>query len=129
MGYSEWAGTGTGGRDNTDYNLEAFVSTETTLADHLAEQLSLAIADPARRMIGQYLIDTVDEAGYLTSDLEAVAEKLAAPLGEVEAVLGVLQGFDPPGVCARNLSECLAIQLKERNRHDPAMRALLAHLD
>jgi RNA polymerase sigma-54 factor len=127
--YSEWAGVGSGGRDDGDYNLEAFVSAEATLADHLAEQLSLAIADPARRMIGQYLIDTVDEAGYLTGDLEAVAEKLAAPLAEVEVVLGVLQGFDPPGVCARNLSECLAIQLKERNRHDPAMRALLAHLD
>ena len=68
-GYSEWAGTGTGGRDDGDYNLEAFVSAETTLADHLAEQLALAIADPARRMIGQYLIDMVDEAGYLSGDL------------------------------------------------------------
>src|SRR5262249_11438750 len=48
-GYSEWASTGTGGRDNSDYNLEAFVSVETTLADHLAEQLALAVADPARR--------------------------------------------------------------------------------
>src|SRR5439155_10968346 len=79
MGYSEWAGTGAGGRDNTDYNLEAFVSVETTLADHLAEQLALSIADPARRMIGQYLIDLVDEAGYLNGDLAAVAEKLGAP--------------------------------------------------
>src|SRR5688500_17646312 len=66
--YSEWAGVGSGGREDGDYNLEAFVSAETTLVDHLAEQLSLAIADPARRMIGQYLIDTVDEAGYLTGD-------------------------------------------------------------
>ena len=78
--YSEWAGVGSGGREDGDYNLEAFVSAEATLADHLAEQLSLAIADPARRMIGQYLIDTVDEAGYLTGDLEAIAEKLGAPL-------------------------------------------------
>ena len=79
-GYSEWAGTGTGGRDGGDYNLEAFVSAETTLADHLAEQLALAIADPARRMIGQYLIDLVDEAGYLGGDLGLVGEKLGAPL-------------------------------------------------
>src|SRR5438094_313955 len=129
MGYSEWAGTGTGGRDNTDYNLEAFVSVETTLADHLAGQLALSIADPARRMIGQYLIDLVDEAGYLNGDLAAVAQKLGAPVGEVEAVLAILQGFDPLGVCARNLTECLAIQVKERNRLDPAMQALLAHLD
>ena len=106
---------------NGDYNLEAFVSVETTLADHLAEQLALAVADPARRMIGQYLIDLVDEAGYLSGDLAVVGEKLGAPVAEVEAVLAILQGFDPPGVCARNLTECLAIQLRERNRFDPAM--------
>ena len=129
MGYSEWAGTGAGGRENGDYNLEAFVSVETTLADHLAEQLALTVANPARRMIGQYLIDLVDEAGYLNGDLALVAEKLGAPLSEVDAVLAILQGFDPPGVCARNLTECLAIQLKERNRFDPAMQALVAHLD
>ena len=129
MGYSEWAGTGAGGRENGDYNLEAFVSVETTLVDHLAEQLALTITNPARRMIGQYLIDLVDEAGYLNGDLALVAEKLGAPVSEVDAVLAILQGFDPPGVCARNLTECLAIQLKERNRFDPAMQALVAHLD
>ena len=90
---SEWASVGSGGREDGDYNLEAFVSAETTLADHLAEQLSLAIADPVRRMIGQYLIDLVDEAGYLTGDLDAVADKLGAPLAEVEAVLAILQSF------------------------------------
>ena len=129
MGYSEWAGTGAGGRENGDYNLEAFVSVETTLADHLAEQLALTVTNPARRMIGQYLIDLVDEAGYLNGDLALVAEKLGAPVGEVDAVLAILQGFDPPGICARNLTECLTIQLKERNRFDPAMQALVAHLD
>ena len=100
-----------------------------TLADHLAEQLALAIADPARRMIGQYLIDLVDEAGYLAGDLAQVADKLGAPPAEVEAVLAILQSFDPPGVCARNLTECLAIQLRERDRFDPAMQALVEHLD
>ena len=80
-------------------------------------------------MIAQYLIDMVDEAGYLTGDLAAVADKLGAPRGDVEAVLAILQTFDPPGVCARNLTECLAIQLKERDRFDPAMRALVEHLD
>jgi RNA polymerase sigma-54 factor len=127
--YSEWAGVGAGGREEADYNLEAFVSAETTLADHLAEQLALAVADPARRMIGQYLIDLVDEAGYLPADLGGVADKLGAPLTEIEAVLTVLQGFDPPGVCARNLNECLSIQLKERDRFDPAMQRLVEHLD
>jgi RNA polymerase sigma-54 factor len=58
-----------------------------------------------------------------------VAEKLGAPLAEVEAVLAILQTFDPIGVCARNLTECLALQLKDRDRYDPAMQALVAHLD
>ena len=124
-GYSEWAGVGTGGRDDGDYNLEAFVSAETTLADQLREQLTLAIVDPVRRMIGHYLIDLVDEAGYLSGDLAPVAEKLGAGVAEIEAVLGILQTFDPPGVCARNLAECLAIQLQERDRFDPAMAALV----
>jgi len=129
LGYSEWAGVGAGARDNSDYNLEAFVAAETTLPDWLREQLVLAIADPIRRMIGQYLIDLVDEAGYLTGDLAAAAEKLGTSLGEVENVLRILQGFDPAGVCARDLAECLAIQLRDRDRYDPAMQGLVANLD
>ena len=127
--YSEWTGTASGGRDDADYNLEAFVSAETTLADWLREQLTLAISDPVRRMIGQYMIDLVDEAGYLTGELEAVADRLGTSVKEIEAVLAVLQSFDPPGICARDLAECLAIQLKERDRYDPAMQALITRLD
>ena len=94
---------------------------------HLAEQLALAIADPVRRMIGQYLIDLVDEAGYLTGDLAQVADKLGAPAAEVEAVLAILQGFDPPGVCARATSpNASRSSCEERDRFDPAMQALVA---
>jgi RNA polymerase sigma-54 factor len=127
--YSEWAGVGSGGRDSGEYNLEAFVPAEMTLADWLREQLTLAIANPVRRMIGQYLIDLVDEAGYLSSDLNAVADRLGTSVDEVEAVLAVLQTFDPPGICARGLGECLTLQLKERDRFDPAMQALVTRLD
>ena len=127
--YSEWASVGSGGRENGEYNLEAFVSAERSLAEHLSEQLALAITDPARRMIGQHLIDLVDESGYLAGDLQAVADKLGAPLAEVEAVLAIMHTFDPAGVCARNLTECLAIQLRELDRCDPAMQALLQNLD
>jgi RNA polymerase sigma-54 factor len=128
-GYSEWAGVGSGGRDDGDYNLESFISAETTLADWLREQLTLAVTDPVRRMIGQYLIDLVDESGYLSGDLEAAAEKLGTSKAEIEAILGILQKFDPPGVFARDLAECLAIQLKEQDRFDPAMQALVSRLD
>ncbi|MGY3032305.1 RNA polymerase sigma-54 factor [Bradyrhizobium sp. USDA 4354] len=124
--YTEWGGGASG---DEDYNLEAFVAAETTLSDHLAEQLSVAFTAPAQRMIGQYLIDLVDEAGYLPPDLGQAAERLGASQAEVEDVLAVLQKFDPPGVCARSLSECLAIQLRELDRYDPAMQALVEHLD
>ncbi len=127
--FSEWSGAGTRSGDDGAYNLEAFVTAEITLAAHLAAQMALAIADPAGRMIGQYLIDMVDEAGYLTGDLDTVAGKLGAPRENVEAVLAILQTLDPPGVCARNLTECLAIQLRDRDRFDPAMRTLVGHLD
>ncbi len=128
-GYSEWATVGGGGHDDGEYNLEAFVPAETTLADWLREQLMLAVIDPRRRLIGQYLIDLVDEAGYLGSDLASVAERLGTSVKEVEVVLGILQGFDPAGICARDLAECLTLQLKERNRFDPAMQALITRLD
>jgi RNA polymerase sigma-54 factor len=127
--YSEWAGVGAGGRADGDYNLEAFVSEETTLAGHLAEQVALAFSDPAERMIARYLVDLVDEAGYLTGDLAEAGERLGAPPARVEAVLARLQALDPPGVCARNLTECLAIQLRERDRLDPAMAALVDNLE
>jgi RNA polymerase sigma-54 factor len=112
-----------------DYNLEAFVALERSLADHLEEQLGLAVADPARRLIGQALINDIDEAGYLQSDPAAVAERLGAPAALVTETLALIQTFEPSGVGARDLAECLAIQLKERDRLDPAMAALVAHLD
>jgi RNA polymerase sigma-54 factor len=124
--YTEWGG---GASNDDSYNLEAFVAAEITLGSHLAEQLAVAFAAPAQRMIGQYLIDLVDEAGYLPPDLGQAAERLGTSPADVEAVVAVLQKFDPPGVCARNLSECLAIQLREHNRYDPAMQALVEHLD
>jgi RNA polymerase sigma-54 factor len=125
--YSEW--TVNGGAARGDYNLEGFVAAETTLAEHLAAQLALAAADSAQKLIGQYLIGLIDENGYLPADLAGAGEKLGASPADVERALGILQGFDPPGICARNLAECLAIQLKERDRFDPAMQALVANLD
>jgi RNA polymerase sigma-54 factor len=128
-GYSEWAAGSASPRDDGDYNLESFVSAEPTLADWLREQATLAITDPVQRMIGHYLVDLVDEFGYIAGDLAAAAERLGTGLAEIEAVLAVLQTFEPAGICARDLAECLAIQLKERNRYDPAMAALIGRLD
>lgn len=126
---SDWSSVGRGGGSGEDYNLESFVASEISLADHLTEQLAVAVTDPAERLIGQHLIDQVDEAGYLRADLAAVAERLGTDLAAVERVTALLQTFEPTGVCARDLAECLALQLAEKDRLDPAMAALLGHLD
>jgi RNA polymerase sigma-54 factor len=127
--HSEWAGIRGAAREDGDYNLEAFVSAEATLTGHLVEQMALVVTQPQDKLIAQYLIDLVDETGYFTGNLAEVAQKLGAPMDQVEAVLQVLQTLEPSGVCARNLAECLAIQLKDRDRFDPAMQALVEHLD
>ncbi|MCX5513656.1 RNA polymerase sigma-54 factor [Kaistia algarum] len=125
-----WATTGTrSSAVSEDYNLEAFVAEEKSLADILGDQLGLAIGDAKLRLIGYALIDEVDAAGYMRGDLGAIADRLGADIATVEQVLAVLQGFEPAGICARDLPECLALQLAERNRYDPSMAALIAHLD
>ncbi len=115
--------------DQNELDIGATLTREKTLAEHLTEQLMLAIADPADRLIGQNLIGMVNEAGYLTSDPVQVAEMLGTSVAHVERVLGVLRSFDPAGVFARDLKECLMLQLKEMDRLDPAMQILVEHLD
>ncbi|MBV8939024.1 MAG: RNA polymerase factor sigma-54, partial [Alphaproteobacteria bacterium] len=99
-----------------------------SLREHLLQQLFLQETDPVLRRIGMYLIDLVDEGGYIKEDMAALAEMLGVERGQVEQAVGILQTFDPTGVCARSVEECLALQLKERDRLDPAMQTLLKHL-
>lgn len=127
-GWASLKGHGPSGLDDNP-NFESALSSTLSLKDHLSQQLTLAVRDPTERMIGQYLIDLVDEAGYLRADLDDLARKLGAPLELVEAVLTVLQQFDPAGVFARSLGECLALQLNEQNRFDPQIALLLDNLD
>lgn len=120
---------GSSPRSEDSPNLEAYVAEAVTLQDHLTDQLNLAIHDPVMRLIGQHLIDMVDEAGYLRGHIENLADRLGAPLGLVEETLEVVQTFDPAGVFARSLGECLAIQLKEQNRYDPLIATVLDNLN
>jgi RNA polymerase sigma-54 factor len=108
--------------------LDQTLTRPTTLRDHLLAQLSVDLADPADRVIGAHLVDMVDDAGYLQGDLGEVAERLGCGVERVEATLKQLQRFDPPGVFARELAECLALQLQDRDRLDPAMKALVDNL-
>ncbi|SFP78691.1 RNA polymerase factor sigma-54 [Sphingomonas rubra] len=117
---------GTGPEDGTDF--DAFANPDLSLADHLMAQAGMAVAG-ADLFVAQHLIDQIDEAGYLTASLRDVADRLGVPLARVEAVLATIQTFDPTGVGARDLAECLALQAKEADRHDPCMERLLANLD
>jgi RNA polymerase sigma-54 factor len=131
LGEAGWASVKSrtyNGDGTEDANLEEFVAATRSLADHLTEQLHLMVPDPAERLIGVHLIHMLDEAGYLPGGLDDVAMRLGAPLDLVERVLAKLQGFDPPGVFARNLAECLALQLKDANRYDPQIARLLDNL-
>jgi RNA polymerase sigma-54 factor len=112
-----------------DYNLEAFVADEESLVTSLEEQMNLAIANEADKLIAGHLINSLDENGYLYLDLAEAAEQLGVDLVRVESVLAVLQTFEPAGVFARNLAECLKLQLIEKNRYDPAMEALIANIE
>lgn len=112
------------GRDYTGNLSESL-----TLQDHLREQLTMDIDDPVERIIGLHLIDMVDERGYLPEDLSAISEALGCTAEEVESVLEQMQRFEPSGVFARSLGECLALQLRDKDRLDPAMEKLLRHLD
>jgi RNA polymerase sigma-54 factor len=125
---TSWSGTGGRGFDEESPDLEAYCAAPTSFSEHLIRQATIVLKDPVDRMIATALIDALDESGYLTAPLEAVAAQLGAPLARVEAALTALQGLEPTGVFARNLAECLALQLIERDRYDPAMQALIANL-
>jgi RNA polymerase sigma-54 factor len=125
---TSWSGSPGGGEDGEDSNLEAYVAATTTLRDHLSAQLALACPDPVDRMIGHAIIDSIEDSGYLAASTIEIAERLGTPVERVEAVLTIVQTFEPTGVGARNLAECLEIQLRDQNRFDPAMRILLDNL-
>ena len=115
--------------DGPGRDLEATLSAGPSLSEHLEEQLPFVLTSPAERLIGHHLIGMLDDAGYLREPLDAISKRLGAPLEQVEAVLKRLQGLDPPGVFARDLQECLKIQLREKDRLDPAMEALVDNLE
>jgi RNA polymerase sigma-54 factor len=94
-------------------------SETTSLTDHLSEQLRLATDDPDTLSIGMAIIGNLDEDGYLRAELAEVAEGTGRPLEEVERVLTLVQGFDPRGVAARSIQECLLLQLTADPEPDP----------
>ena len=99
-----------------------------TLREHLIVQIGTDLPEHADQVIAVYLLDQIDETGYLRGDLDEAADRLGCTPEHIEIVLARLQELDPPGVFARTLPECLALQLRDRNRLDPAMQCLLDNL-
>jgi RNA polymerase sigma-54 factor len=119
-------GNGPAGEDES--GMEAFAAAGLTLHEHLERQVMAVLSTPGDRGIAQAIIDAIDPAGYLTERPEDLAARLGAEPQDVESVLAVVQGCEPSGVGARSLAECLALQLRERDRYDPAMAALVDNL-
>lgn len=128
-GYGSWGAGGRADFEEDESGLDHLAAGELGLHDHLVAQINVDLTDPGDRLIALHLIELLDESGYLVGDLGELAERLGCPLQRVERVLARVQAFDPVGLFARSLRECLALQLAERNRLDPAMAALLDHLD
>jgi len=128
---ADWSRMPAGGGAGEDGELASFeqrVADDVTLRDHLLSQAMPLVADARERAIAESLVDNLDEAGYLAAGVDELAALLGADADAVEDVRGRLLGLEPTGVFAVSLAECLGAQLRERDRLDPAMRALLDNL-
>jgi RNA polymerase sigma-54 factor len=105
--------------DREELPFENIVRSVNSLTDHLDEQLRFTIEDPLHRRIGGEIIGNLDEDGYLRAELAEIAQRCETTPEEVEKVLALVQAFDPPGVAARSIQECLLIQLKVDPNPDP----------
>lgn len=111
-----------------DIDFDSFAEAEGTLHDHLLAQVGERFGGIEAIVAGQ-LVALIDDTGYLRADLAELAAQLGVPLALVEEILAAIQCFDPSGVGARDLAECIAIQAREADRYDPAMATMIAHLD
>ncbi len=111
------------------FDLDQVSAAPETLSGHVQEQISLMIRDAGDRLIAAELADALDPSGYCQADLAEIADRLGTSGEAVARVLAACQQFDPPGLFARNLAECLTIQLKAKDRFDPAMAAMVGHLE
>ncbi len=128
-GDGEWGAAGSSARGEELPGIEERGGGETSLADHLNEQVGAAAGDAREEFVARYLIGLLDEAGYLRGQLREVASELGVTIAEAERALEVVQSLEPTGVGARGLSECLAMQAKEIDRYDPCMARLIDNLD
>jgi RNA polymerase sigma-54 factor len=114
--------------DNPDLSLENTLSSTVTLREHLMAQINVAFDDQREQLIGSLLVDMLDEQGYLRANTEELAARLAIAPDRMAHVLERVKQFDPTGIFAKDLSECLALQLDERGQLDAPMKIMLQNL-
>ncbi len=106
-------------------SIEATYKKEPSLADHLHWQMSLSLDSEADKYIGACIVGNIQNDGYLCTDITEIAETVGCPPEDVERVLSVIQGFEPTGVGARSLQECLLLQLRALPDRDPLAEKLV----
>ncbi len=112
-------------KEDKGYSYEQYVTSEVTLAEHLMFQLQFASNNKACRRIGKYVIESLDENGYLTMTKEEMADAIGTSLDNVQKVTKLIQSFDPLGVGAESLGSCLLIQLEHEGQRTEAFERLL----
>ena len=126
LGMNGIATSGSDFGDGPDF--DAFAAPDISLREHLMQQAG-ASASGRQLLLLEQLIEHIEPSGWLGADLMGIAYRLGVPLAEMEEALGLLQRFDPTGVGARDLAECIALQAKEADRYDPCMAKLIDNLD
>ncbi|MEW9122450.1 MAG: RNA polymerase factor sigma-54 [Thermotaleaceae bacterium] len=116
--------------DKEDVSFEQFVSMDTTLTEHLLFQLQFSILKNSDKNIGRFIIESLDRNGYLTTNTKDIASYFRVNQEKVEQILGIIQTFDPAGIAARDLRECLLIQVNQQEIKNPKIIAVISnHLD
>jgi RNA polymerase sigma-54 factor len=124
---ADWGASASSG-EGEDTDFDSFAAADASLAEVLLQQAAAAFSG-AELIIARHIVDLIDDAGYLGETVDDIADRLGVDVREIEAVLAVVQTFEPLGVGARSLAECLAIQAREADRYDPAMATLLNNLE
>ena len=121
-----------GGGDGSSFladTIEQRVSEEADLREHLGQQIQMMTRDAFERLIAAHIIDLLDETGYLRTPLIEIADQLGCRESDVEGVLDIVHQCDPVGIGARNLKECMILQLMEKDRYDPIMQTMMDNLE
>lgn len=124
---SAYGGSGSSGAEGFD--MDDMAAAAVTLREHVGEQIAFGFVGPAERLIACELADNLDEVGYMRGDIGEMATRLGVTQADVADVLAICQRFDPAGIFACDLAECLSLQLARKDRLDPAMRAMVDNLD